>query len=180
MAASPVGLGAAVGMTHTLIFAIDPGPEKSGYCIFDSESFKVVEFGEPDNQELKNKVRAYQGKFAIETIVSYGMAVGKTTFKTCFFIGQLQQIIIDKGCQYEMISRQDVKLNLCFSARAKDTNVNQAVRDLFPASGRNGKGEPCVKGTKKHQGPLYGFANHAYSALAIALTSAGIDGMGDA
>ena len=176
MATSLISLGATVG----LVFAIDPGPEKSGYCIFDPDNFKVVEFGEPNNIDLKEKVRNYTGKFAIETIVSYGMAVGKTTFRTCFFIGQLQQMIIDKGCEYEMISRQDVKLNLCFSARAKDTNVNQAVRDLFPASGRNGKGEPCVKGTKKHQGPLYGFANHAYSALAIALTSCGIDGMGDA
>ena len=162
-----------------LIFAIDAGPDKSGYCIFDPDNFKVVEFGEPINIDLKEKIKNYTGKFAIETIVSYGMAVGKSTFNTCFVIGQFQQMIMDKGCEYEMISRQDVKLNLCFSARAKDANVNQAVRDLFPASGRNGKGEPCVKGTKKNQGPLYGFSGHAYSALAVALTSAGIDGTGN-
>ena len=103
------------------------------------------------------------------------MAVGKSTFETCFYIGQLQQILLDNQTSYKMISRQEVKLNLCFSPRAKDANVNQAVRDLFEPTGQNGKSEPCVKGTKKYPGPLYGFSSHSFSALAIALTYLGIN-----
>jgi hypothetical protein len=59
-----------------------------------------------------------------------------------------------------LIPRRDVKLTLCGSARAKDTNIRQALIDAL--------GEV---GTKKNPGPLYGVSGHYWAALGVAYTA---------
>lgn len=175
----------------TKILCIDPGPEVSGVVILDDE--KMIErdelWGEqshvpfivkvyssietvaileelemPFGGELSDAVGLCD-EMAIEGIQSYGMSVGKEVFETQEMIGRLrQQFGFDSTTK---IYRSDVKMHLCHSTRAKDTNVSQAIKDLYPATG--GGKTPSV-GTKKQPGPLYGVANHAWQALGVGLT----------
>jgi len=61
--------------------------------------------------------------------------------------------------------RRDVKLNLCGSARAKASNIIQALVDRF-ASGEPNYG----KGTKKTPGWFYGFKADVWQAYALGVT----------
>ena len=63
-----------------------------------------------------------------------------------------------------LVYREDVKLHLCGSPRAKDANIRQALIDRW-----GGKAEAV--GTVKKPGPLYGVKSHAWSALAVAVTA---------
>ncbi len=99
---------------------------------------------------------------AIEMIASYGMAVGCEVFETCVWIGRFQQAWSDPEA-VQMAHRRDVKLHLCGNPKAKDPNIRQALIDLL--------GKP---GTKKAPGATYGLASHAWAALGVAVTVAGI------
>lgn len=95
---------------------------------------------------------------AIEMVASYGMPVGREVFETVRWIGRFQQAWSEPEA-VKLVYRQDVKLHLCKSVRAKDANIWQALKDRF--------GEP---GTAKNPGKLYGVKSHARAALAVALT----------
>ena len=149
------------------VICIDPGTTHSGVVVFDGESI-LESHSEYDNNELVKCLRwkyAHSTKLAIEGIASYGMAVGATTFETVEWIGRFREAFgFDKTTK---ISRKDVKMFLCRSMRAKDTNIRQRILDIFPA---DGGGKTPQIGTKKEPGSLYGITSHAMSALAIGLT----------
>jgi hypothetical protein len=100
---------------------------------------------------------------AIEMIASYGMPVGRSVFETCVWIGRFVEAW--RGRPALRITRLEVKTHLCHSARAKDTNVWQALVDRFGTTG-----------TKTQPGPLYGVRSHARAALALAVTAADLHG----
>ena len=63
----------------------------------------------------------------------------------------------------QRIPRRAVKLHLCRTSTAKDTNIRQAIIDLY--------GGPITAiGNKKNPGPLYGIHKDMWAALALALT----------
>ena len=98
---------------------------------------------------------------AMEYIASYGMAVGKEVFETCIWIGRFTETLerhVDIT-DIRPIYRKDVKLNLCGSVKAKDTNIRQSLLDRF--------GEV---GTKKQQGWFYGFKSDIWAAYAVGVT----------
>jgi hypothetical protein len=96
---------------------------------------------------------------AIEMVASYGMPVGREVFETVRWIGRMQQVWHNPEA-VRFVYRQDVKLHLCGSPRAKDANIRQALIDkLGPV------------GTKAAPGPLYGIKSHVWSALAVAVTA---------
>jgi len=152
-----------------MIFAIDPGPEKSGYVEYDEINRIIQTSIICDNNDmlrtLKNK-RHLKEHLAIEMIASYGMPVGASVFQTCVWIGRFIQAW-DAEKQFTLITRNEVKNALCYSSKAKDSNIRQAIIDLFPATG--GGKVPQI-GTKGHPGPLYGVAGDMWSALAVALS----------
>ncbi len=145
-----------------MILAIDPGNERSAYVMLD-EQLTPIEFDIVDNErmlEIVHEVNVLQavGHFAIEMVASYGMAVGESVFETVFWIGRFwgeTGNIRNK----KRIYRKDVKMNLCKSMRAKDTNIRQALIDRF--------GEV---GTKKNPGWFYGFKKDIWSAYAVGVT----------
>ena len=107
------------------------------------------------------------------------MAVGRTVFETCLWVGRFAQVIEDKGRPWFRVYRKadnkedgilGVCSYICKNSRAKDTNIRQAIIDLYPATG--GGAIPQI-GTKKHPGPLYGISKDVWSALAVALTLQG-------
>lgn len=144
-----------------MILAIDPGPTESGYVVYEDGT--VRESGTVENHDMLAVINRHQGAIlAVEMVESYGMAVGKTVFETCVWIGRYVQAAYSNVHTpgYVLVPRKAVKLNLCGSARAKDANVRQALIDLL--------GEP---GRKKDPGPTYGVTGHQWAALGVAVVA---------
>lgn len=150
------------------VLAIDPGTTHSAWVLFDGDAVDLR--GYEPNESLRDwltvRPRAKFRHIAIEFVESFGMPVGREVFETVYWIGRFAEAWGDDET-LTRLSRKDVKLNLCQSARAKDANIRQALLDRFPATG--GGSVPQV-GTKKMPGPLYGIASHTWSALAVAVT----------
>ena len=146
--------------------AIDPGPTTSGWVLYDGA--KIVQ-GAPDtsNAALLTYFADTQPYLvAIEWVESYGMAVGKSVFETCWQAGVLAHAA--GLSRVTRVTRREVKLHLCGHSRAKDANVRQALIDRFGGTG----GKRAAVGLKKSPGPLYGCRQHMWSALAVAVTFA--------
>lgn len=145
------------------IIAIDPGTESSALVRITGEGNLMESFYE-DNAEILAMLRSERfignATLAIEMIASYGMAVGRETFETCVWIGRFAEASESKNWKKTVfIYRQDVKLNLCKSPRAKDANIRQALIDRFG-----------IVGTLKKPGPLFGISSHKWAALGVAAT----------
>lgn len=151
-----------------MILAIDPGNIQSAYCIIDKTSYKPIEFGKIDNNDLREKMLSDLKYFPIETVViemiaSYGMPVGKEVFDTCVWIGMFIETFKCPNTYY--IYRKEEKINLCGSMKAKDSNIRQALIDRFAKFDfKNGKG------TKKQQDFFYGFSKDVWAAYAVGIT----------
>lgn len=138
------------------IFAIDPGNIESAYCLLDD--YKPIDKGKISNEDLLEIIKNEKyDLIVLEMIASYGMAVGKSVFETCVWIGRF---IEKRNCKdFEYIYRKEEKINLCNSMKAKDGNIRQALIDRFG-----------IVGTKKNQGFFYGFSKDMWSAYAVGCT----------
>ncbi len=139
------------------VFAIDPGPEKSAFVTWDGS--KITRMGHVENDRLLGilGVQANFGcVFVCERIASYGMAVGKEVFETCFWTGRFIERV--NGC-LALVERLKVKMHLCHDSRAKDSNIRRALIDRLGAPG-----------TKKNPGVTYGVHKDIWAALALAVT----------
>ena len=151
-----------------ILHAIDPGPKVSGYVVYDPNAKRVVRSGVMDTDALLVQVRALSCmspgpvRLAIEMIASYGMAVGESVFETCRLIGRFQEAcgFGDDPTQFRLIYRKELKMHLCGSMKAKESNIRQALIDRFG-------GDDAI-GRKATPGPLYGVKSHAWAALAVA------------
>lgn len=153
-----------------MILAIDPGNVQSAYVLMDDITYKPIKFGILPNEGLLLEIECdfYEwnsGNYlepetvVIEMVASYGMAVGKTVFDTCVWIGRFTQEAYTHGCKIEYIYRQEEKMNLCHTMKAKDANIRQALIERFG-----------VVGTKKNPGWFYGFKNDIWAAYAVGVT----------
>ena len=135
------------------IIGIDPGNEQSGFVRV--EESVIVSSGVWENQALLIAIADINADvIAIEWIQSMGMAVGKEVFETCLWAGRFAQA---SGCPVRLIPRGRIKLHHCGSARAKDANVCQSLRDKY-----------WQKWTKSSPGYFYGISSHAWQAFAVA------------
>ena len=153
------------------LLSIDPGTMQSGWVILDG--FKIVEHGISVNEILSAKMLDLppDAECVIEMVACYGMPVGAEVFDTCVWIGRFMQcwrMTFHKPAR--RIYRRDIKHHLCNSVKAKDANIRQAVMDKYPPTGRDGKGNQSVVGTKSSPGPLYGIKSHEWAALALGIT----------
>ena len=148
------------------ILAIDPGPTVSGVVLYDACAGRIAWAEVVDTDALPALVARWTdpvlpgvpATVAIEMIASYGMPVGAEVFLTCIWIGRLMQSAQDPDA-VRLVTRQQVKLAVCKSPRAKDANIRQALLDRIGP-----------QGTKKSPGPTYGVKSHAWAALAVAVT----------
>ena len=145
-------------MKNNYILAIDAGNVESGYCLIEKGTYKPIEFGKISNEQMLMKVIELKyDKLILEMVASYGMPVGASIFETCVWIGRFIQA---RNCpDYEYIYRKEEKMNLCYSMKAKDSNIRQALIDRF--------GEV---GTKNNKGFFYGFKKDIWSAFAVGCT----------
>lgn len=137
------------------IVAIDPGPKESSIVLWDGE--KIIDASIETNENLVERIPLYSLSdfLVIEKIECFGMPVGIEVFETVFWSGRFCQAW---GKDYHLISRREVKLHLCSSLRAKDSNIRQALIDRF--------GPP---GTKKKPGTTYGLKRDLWQAFALAV-----------
>lgn len=144
-----------------MTIALDPGPVATEVCVFDGE--RVTSCNEVPNADLIETLQGWLkdgDQLACESIVSYGQAVGESTFKTCEIIGVLKYLFP----QMRMIRRVDIKKELTGTGASKDPQIRAALLDrVGPA------------GTKKAPGPTYGVSGHGWAALAVAWYAANVE-----
>lgn len=145
------------------IMSIDPGNIESAYCIIDTDTYQPIKFGKIENEMLLFQLESDKyDLLVIEMIASYGLAVGKSVFDTCVWIGRFIQTSTK---DYEYIYRKEEKMNLCGSMKAKDSNIRQALIDRFAKFDfKNGKGK------KDNQDFFYGFSKDVWAAFAVGCT----------
>ena len=154
------------------ILAVDPGSSESGWCLIDAATREPLHFGKDTNSHLRRLIlTAHEtveaDQVAIEMVASYGMAVGREVFETCVWVGKFSEAVRGfwwPNSEPTLVYRRDVKLHHCHSARAKDSNIVQALVDRF-ASGEPNRG----KGTKAAPGFFYGFRADIWQAMALAV-----------
>jgi len=183
------------------ILAIDPGPDTSGWALYDSDEHEVVASNsEEPNERLDEWITSVQrgdgGTFelfdelVVEDIESYGMAVGASVFVTCKWLGWFARAWRGddpSGPQATFITRRAVKMNLCGGMTYQDplrgtprkvgkAEIRGAVMERFPETGG---GKRPVIGVKKQPGPLFGVSGHSWDALALGIvfsdTRAGVE-----
>ena len=183
---------------HGRILAIDPGPESSGVVVYDSDEHTVDLAAEMNNRALLGKLELLNidaERLVIEDIVSYGMAVGESTFETVKWMGRFdhawEHAHDGAGCapnRADYLNRRDIKTVICGGSTFRDPNtgaqvgvkdkhIRAALLERFPSTG--GGKTPAI-GTKGEPGPLYGVKGHMFSALAVALAWCDIQGGRDA
>lgn len=158
-----------------MILAIDPGNERSAAVVLNEQG-RPIEFWRASNDAALFRVFELAsmwglhappidrdpsgGHLAIEMIASYGMPVGKEVFDTCVWIGRFVQAW---NAPHTLVYRRDVKMFLCGNNSAKDGNIRQALIDRYG-------GKERAIGKKKTPGPLYGFHDDLWQALAVGVT----------
>ncbi len=141
------------------IIAIDPGNTQS--ALLELRDGKVgARLLAPNDDILTTLAQLDKSStVVIEWIACYGMIAGAELFETAFWAGRFWQAWPGpKGRLY----RQSVKLHLCHSARAKDSNVRAALIERF--------GGVNAVGNKACPGPLYGLRADIWAALGVAVT----------
>ena len=154
-----------------MILAIDPGPEQSAWVLIDEDTLKPIKFAKEDNAAVRDLLRGrrfgvYPDKIVIEQVASYGMPVGAEVFETCVWTGVFMEASRGKWAYVTRLPRKDVKLHLCGTTTAKDSNIIQALVDEF-ATGKGNRG----KGTKDEPGWFYGFSGDIWQAYALGVTA---------
>lgn len=170
-----------------ILIGIDPGTTQTAYSIVevkDNQLNKVLFKDKNDNSKIydtlkiniieycqSENIKNININIAIEHIENHGMAVGQTTFETCYFIGalcyqlnnnlSLELKLSNVNCLVKLyrIYRHQEKTLICNNSRAKDSNIRQALIDQFGNVG-----------TKNNQGYFYGFKSDIWSSFAIAYT----------
>lgn len=90
-------------------------------------------------------------------------AVGREVFETVFWTGRFFEAATRRGADVSRQARKAIKVHLCGTARAQDSNLRVALIDRFGGSVR-------AKGTKKAPGPLFGIKSHEWAALSLAVS----------
>lgn len=148
-----------------VVLAIDPGPVRSAWIVYNPETRGIRSFAITSNDELLPSLRRVSSDVeavVIEKIESFGMAVGWEVFETVYWSGRFAEAV--DPVPVFRVGRKAVKSNLCGDQRAKDANIRAALIDRF--------GGTSAIGTTKQRGPLYGVSKDVWAALAVAVTFA--------
>lgn len=159
-------------MPGPIILAIDPGPDDSGFVVWNAATSRARAFGKISNQQLLAELRGGLSPevdvVVIEDFQTFGMPVGREVFQSVRWSGRFEEAVGDSR-PVVYILRSTVRATMCGSMKAKDVNVRAAIIERF-----GGKEEAI--GRKASPGPLHGMAADVWSALALALTHAEKEG----
>jgi len=147
----------------SIILAIDPGSTQSAFVVYDGKEELIKDKGIVPNGAMFEVIGRWKAEIrylACEMIASYGMPVGASVFETCICIGEYKRECDIKEIPFHKVYRKDVKMFLCGSVKAKDSNIHQALIDRYGVPGR-----------KNCQGKTYGMSKDMWAALAVAATA---------
>ena len=152
-----------------IIVGIDPGPEKCGFCVYDTESRKVIEAKKDlPVVEVLAGIDIYSSQadlVGIERVQSYGIP-GSTLLRTSEVVGRLWQCSESLRLPTVLLYRREVLRGLDVTGKGnRDSLVRERLIEM------HGGTRKLAQGTKKEPGPLYGVASHAWSALAVAVVA---------
>jgi hypothetical protein len=151
------------------ILAIDPGPETSGYALWNGRIVEACATDLPNLDMLarvesfaRGAVPAFGDCLAIERVACYGAPVGDAILETVFWSGRFaERWAQHTTCPVVRMRFGEVALHHCLSRRSKESHIRQALIDRFG-----------VPGTKATPGLLYRVHGHAWSSLALAVAVA--------
>ena len=149
------------------LLAVDPGNTHTAFALMDDRTVRHAD--KLPNEVFLSQLRCggavaplLPDALVIEMVACYGMAVGREIFETCVMIGRIEECWQRRAnIPAHRITRPEVKLTLCGTARAKDANVRAKLIDLY------GPGKAAAIGTRKTPGPLYGVAGDMWAAIAV-------------
>lgn len=181
------------------LLAIDPGNEKSAWCVL--QDGVPVEFAKEPNEDLRRRLRLREFKCGLATSGEYtdlimemmaprGMPTSAEEMRALWWAGRLVESWCHLSGTSHEVTRLAVKIHICGRANAKDSNIRQALIDKFGGNsvaiggkkcrkckgkGWAGRGRPTCDecdGTKwEHPpGPLYGIAADVWAALGVGIT----------
>ena len=161
-------------MKKEVIICFDPGNELTGWCVYDIKEKILLYKHKERNTDVLVKFKNFSEKYKIKEIgieypSSYGMAsVGQTLFDTCCMCGILCQLSLNFGVKPELVFRKSVKMFLCNSVRAKDSEVNFRVREYFGEDNtiKNPNEFSWNKEIEENEGYKY-CSNDIYASLAV-------------
>lgn len=131
-----------------LILGIDPGPTESAYC-FVGPKYSIDAANKVGNEGLIEMVRSSApsiGHVALESIQSYGMAVGREVFDTCFMIGRIIQVCKDLEIPYTLYPRPEYTRRICGVGKINDAVLRQALELRFGGYGETVSSEVIPAG----------------------------------
>jgi hypothetical protein len=159
-----------------IVLACDPGSRQSAILAYDGSSrrgpirngVKAPEVVE--NGLLLGCLRLYDREVVafpllVESVEHYGQRVGQDIFDTVRFAGRLQEVWESRGGTVHLVPRRTVKMHLCGTMKANDSDIRQALFHRFGDGTR-----ASAVGVKAAPGPLYGVSSHLLAALAVAVT----------
>jgi hypothetical protein len=108
--------------------------------VYVDADYKIIDAGKDPNRRVNEHAYNYEvDAVCIETIQSYGMAVGRTVFETCIWIGRFQQTALN-GCGIvHLYARPAIFRAVTGQSKGGDAALRQALLTRF---GGDKKGEP--------------------------------------
>lgn len=144
-----------------MIIGIDPGNELTAFALIEND-YSIIKADKVPNEEFLTSLGSLASEVdcvAIESIQSYGMAVGRSVFETCYMIGRIIQTARYNCLHYELYPRPKIARSLVGTqSKVNDAAVRQALLLRF---GGDKKGEPMF--------PLKGGGSDKRSAYAVAV-----------
>jgi hypothetical protein len=148
----------------TTILAIDPGPVRSGWVLFDG--VRVLQSGDYDNPTILMAVYSRAcgtaDMLALEEPEGMGQIASTALLRAAWQGGILEAKW--PGLRAMRITRRRVLAHLLRGpkppGKSNDSRVRAALIDLVGP-----------QGTKAHPGPTYGVSGDAWAALAVAVTA---------
>lgn len=126
-----------------MILGIDPGSEETAYALMTAD-YTVVEAGKQDNDKflddtLPDLIDREANTVVIEGIQSYGNAVGRSVFDTCYIVGEARRIAKLKQVECFIYPRPEYARALIGGMKMSDALIRRALMTRF---GGDKKGEP--------------------------------------
>lgn len=118
-----------------MILGIDPGSEETAYALM-GEDYQVIEADKQSNDRflddtLPDLIDREATTVVIEGIQSYGMAVGRSVFDTCYIIGEARRIAKLKQVECFIYPRPEYARAIIGGMKVKDSLIRQALMTRF-------------------------------------------------